>query len=132
MSIEMISCVLSSICLALISIIHLQKNFIPSFQIFSHTMALCLVTQLCLTLWDAMDYNPLDSSVHGILQAGILEWVAMHSSRGSSQPREWSHVFWVSCITDEFFTTEPLGKAPMALSESRGKCGIFFYPIVKE
>ena len=43
---------------------------------------LCLATQLCLTLC-----NPMDSSVHGILQARILEWVAMPSSRESSQPQ---------------------------------------------
>ena len=44
--------------------------------------------QLCLTLCDAMDCSSPDSSVHGILQARILEWVAMPSSRGSSQPRD--------------------------------------------
>ena len=41
------------------------------------------VTQLCLTLCDPMDYT-----VHGILQARILEWVAVPFSRGSSQPRD--------------------------------------------
>ena len=40
--------------------------------------------QLCPTLCDPMDFNPLGSSVHGIHQARILEWVAMPSSRGSS------------------------------------------------
>ena len=40
--------------------------------------------QLCLTLDDPMDCSPPDSSVHGILQAGMLEWVAMPSFRGSS------------------------------------------------
>ena len=44
------------------------------------------------------------SSVHGILQARILEWVAMPSSRGSSQPRNWTHISCVSCIADRFFT----------------------------
>ena len=44
----------------------------------------CLAAQLCLTLCDPLDYSPLGSSVHGILQARILEWVAMSSSRGSS------------------------------------------------
>ena len=39
--------------------------------------------------------SPPDSSVHGIFQARILEWVAISSSRGSSQPRDW---IWVSCI----------------------------------
>ena len=43
--------------------------------------------QSCLTLWDPVDCSPQGSSVHGILQARILEWVAMLSSRGSSQPR---------------------------------------------
>ena len=47
-----------------------------------------LVTQLCLTLWDPMDCIPLDSSVHGILQARILEWVAILLSRGLSWPRD--------------------------------------------
>ena len=40
--------------------------------------------QSCPTLWDPMDCSPPGSSVHGILQARILEWVAMPSSRGSS------------------------------------------------
>ena len=44
--------------------------------------------QSCLTLCDPMDHSPPDSSAHGILQARILEWAAMPSSRGSSQPRE--------------------------------------------
>ena len=45
-----------------------------------------LVAQLCLTLCNPIDYSPPGSSVHGMLQARILEWVAMPSSRGSSQP----------------------------------------------
>ena len=44
--------------------------------------------QSCLTLCDPMDCNPVGSSVHGILQARILEWVAMLSSRASSQLRD--------------------------------------------
>ena len=47
-----------------------------------------LVAQLCPTLWDLMDCSPPDSSVHGILQVRILEWVAILFSRGSSQPRD--------------------------------------------
>ena len=49
---------------------------------------LCPVAQSCPTLCDPVDYCPPGSSVHGILQARILEWVAMPSSRGSSQPRD--------------------------------------------
>ena len=47
-----------------------------------------LVTQSCLTLGDPMDCSLPGSSVQGILQARILEWVAISFSRGSSQPRE--------------------------------------------
>ena len=46
------------------------------------------VKESCLTLCNPMDCSPLDSSVHGILQARILEWVAMPFSRRSSQTRD--------------------------------------------
>ena len=55
------------------------------------------VTQLCPTLCDPMDYT-----VHGILQARILEWVAIPFSRESSQPRGQTQV---SQIADGFFTS---------------------------
>ena len=61
--------------------------------------ALCMHAksfQLCLTPYDPMDCSPPGSSVHGILQARILEWNAMPSSRGSSQPRDRSCVSYVS------------------------------------
>ena len=48
-----------------------------------------------------MDCRPPGSSVHGVLRARILEWVAIHFSRGSSQSRDQS---WVSCITGRLFT----------------------------
>ena len=54
-----------------------------------------------LTLWEPMDCSLPVSSVHGILQARILEWVAIPFSRGSSQLRGWT---WVSCIAHRFFT----------------------------
>ena len=53
------------------------------------------VAQLCLILCDPVDCSLPGSSVHGILQASILEWVAISLSRGSSWPRDRS---WVSCI----------------------------------
>ena len=55
------------------------------------------VTQLCLTLCDPMNYT-----VHGILQATILEWVAIPFSRVSSPPRGWTQV---SHISGQFFTS---------------------------
>ena len=54
--------------------------------------------QSCPNLCDPMDCRPLGFSVHGILQARILEWVAMPSSRGSSQPMDQTHTCYVSCI----------------------------------
>ena len=54
--------------------------------------------QSCLTLCDPTDSSRSGSSVHGILQASIVEWVAMSSSRGSSQPRDQNCVSYVSCI----------------------------------
>ena len=55
-----------------------------------------------LTLWDAMDCSPPGISVHGILQARILEWLATPSSfRWSSQPRDQTSVSYVSPLTSE-------------------------------
>ena len=65
------------------------------------------VTQLCPTLGNSMDYT-----VHGILQARILEWVAFPFSRGSSQPRDRTQV---SCIAGRFFTSWATREAPRIL-----------------
>ena len=55
-----------------------------------------LVTQLGLTLCDPVDCSPPGSSVHGILQARILEWVAISFSRGSSRHRDWIRVSYTA------------------------------------
>ena len=55
-----------------------------------------LVAQLCLTPCDLKDCNLAGSSVHGILQARILEWVAISFSRGSFQPRDWTRVYYIA------------------------------------
>ena len=52
------------------------------------TFYACSVIQLCLTLCNPMDYNPLGYPVHGVSQARIMEWVAISFSRESSQPRD--------------------------------------------
>ena len=67
----------------------------------------CLAVKSCPTLCKPMDYSPPGSSVHGIFQARILEWVAISFSKESSQIRDWTHI---SCIAGEFFTTQPPGK----------------------
>ena len=62
----------------------------------------CVLTvQSCPALCDPVDCNPSGSLSTGILQARILEWVAIPFSRGSSQPRDQTQV---SCIADRFFT----------------------------
>ena len=61
-----------------------------------------LVAQLYLTLCKLMDWNLSGYSVHGILQARILEWVAFPFSRGSSQPRDRTQV---SHIAGRFLTS---------------------------
>ena len=58
-------------------------------------VSVCSVAQSCLTLCDPMDLSPPDSSVHGIFQARILDWIAISYSRGSSWPRNWTHC---SCV----------------------------------
>ena len=73
-----------------------------SFIILSNFICLKVkVAQLCTTLCDPMDYGLPGSSVHGIFQARILEWVAVPFSRGASQPRDRTQV---SCIAGGFFT----------------------------
>ena len=68
---------------------------------------------------------PPGSSVHGILQARVLEWVAMPSSRGSSQLRDWTLVSYVSCIGRRFFTTCATWDAPVVSLRSHKICVVF-------
>ena len=80
---------------------------------------LVLVSQSCVTLGDPMDCSLPDSSVHVILQAMTLEWVAILFSRGSSQPRDQT---LVSCIAGGFFTiwaTKGAGSAHIAMPLSQ-------------
>ena len=71
--------------------------------------------QSCPILCDFMDCITPGSSVHGIFQARILEWVAISSSRGSSQPRDRTQVSCVSCIAGKFVTYCVIGEAPSML-----------------
>ena len=76
------------------------------------------VAQSCPTLCDSMDYSLPGSSVHGILQARILEWVAFPFSRRSSQPRDWNQVShtaggfftsWATWEAQEYWSRFPVG-----------------------
>ena len=80
-----------------------------------------LVTQLCPTLCNPMDCSPPGSSVHGILQARILGWVAMPSSRRSFQPRDWTHIFMSPALAGGFFTTSATWESPLIIREMQIK-----------
>ena len=82
-------------------LLHWQVDSLPLSHLGSlvsspHIQQKVKVAQLCPTLHDRLDYT-----VHGILQARILEWVPLAFSRGSSQPRDQTQV---SHIADRFFT----------------------------
>ena len=76
------------------------------------------ITQSCPTLCNPIVYSPPGSSVHGILQARILEWIAIPFSRGSSQTRDW---ILVSCIAGRFFTISATGKSSLCSNSSNSK-----------
>ena len=73
----------------------------PKFQSFVVDSEWVKFAQSCLSLCDPMDYSSPGSSVHGILQARIMEWLAIPFSRGSSYPRDWTQV---SHTAGRFFT----------------------------
>ena len=75
-------------------------------------------------LCNSMDYSPLGSSVHRILQARILEWVAIPFSRGSSWPRDQTSI---SCIVGRFFTIWATREVHL-LSKAQPKCFLSWKP----
>ena len=85
----------------------LSSNHCPASLPANHMHFTCCPNCFCLYvlshvwLCDPMDCSLPGTCVHGILQARILEWVAVSSSRGSPWPRDWN---WVSCIAGRFFT----------------------------
>ena len=91
-----------SLLLAMITrFTQLHSECAPTFKV--------LVTQSCQTLCDSMDCSQPGSSVHGILQGRILDWVAIPFSRGSSRPRNRILFSW---IAGRFFTIWTTREAP--------------------
>ena len=76
------------------------------------------VTQSCLSLCNPMDYSLPGSSLHGILQARVLEWVAISSSRGSSQPRDQTRVSLIPGRCFNLWATREAPNSPHILCES--------------
>ena len=100
------------------------------FTVISHA---CMCAQLCLTLCNTIDYSPSGLSVHGILQARILEWVTAPFYRGSSWPRNWTHVSCISWIGRWFlflflFLFLPLSHLGSLVINHNCKCNIFSTP----
>ena len=75
----------------LLSHIQVYHYHLSKFHIYA-LVCVCEVTQSCPTLCDPMDCSLLGSSLHGILQARVLEWVAISFSRGSSRPMDRTQV----------------------------------------
>ena len=80
------------------------------------------VAQSCPTLCDPMDCSPPGSSVHGILQARILEWVAISFFRGSPLSRDWTQV---SCIAGRHFNLWATREVHLLFKDSNDSIGIF-------
>ena len=78
-----------------------------------------LAAKSCRTLCNPMVYSPPGSSVHEILQARILEWIAIPFSRGFFQPRDQT---WVSCITGKFSTLSATREAPDCVTLAKLLC----------
>ena len=83
-----------------------------------------LVFRSCLTLCDPMNCSPPGSSVQELLQARILEWVAMPSSGGSSQPRDQTQV---SCMAGGFFNTLAIREAHESLLVVKDQLGWIYF-----
>ena len=80
-------------------------------NIYMWQPCVCMLSHFsCVWLCHPMDLSQPGSSIHGILLARILEWVAMPFSKVSSQSRDQTHISCSSCTSGRFFTTEPLGK----------------------
>ena len=75
-----------------------------------HSLCVCVCAQFCLTLYDHMDFSPPCFSVHGILQARILEWASTSFSRVSFRPGIKAVSPVMPALADRYFTTEPPGK----------------------
>ena len=100
-------------CILLYCLYFLKINFKSSkSQAFVDCVHVCMLSRFgyVSTLCDPMDSSPPGSCVSGILQAKMLEWVAMPSSSGSSRPRDETNISCSSWIAGRFFTTEPPGK----------------------
>ena len=79
-------------------------------------LVICSIFQSCPNLCDPIHCSPPGFSVHGIFQARKTGMGCISFTKGSSQPRNQTHVSCVSCIAGGFFTAEPSGKLVLSLN----------------
>ena len=89
-------------------------------------MCVCASTHCALS--NSRYCSPPGSSVHGILQGIIMEWVAI-SSRASSQPRDQTHVSCISALAGRFFITAPPGKT-LIISQLLSSLSVVFIIVI--
>ena len=116
------------------------KYFNKSSYIFAETAwyplkkwsRVCVCAQLHLTYGDPLDCSPPGSSIHGISQARILEWVAISSSRESPRPRDWTPSPVVPAWAGGSFTTSATWEGPQRslLKDNDPLCPCAYYPCV--
>ena len=92
---------------------------------YIHTVEYCMHAQSCLILWGSMDCSLTGSSLHGIFQPRILEWVAISSPGGSSWPRDQT---CISALAGRFFTMESPGKLTLKYYSAMKKNEILPFP----
>ena len=100
----------------LLKIIWFEKDTVFGSSTIDLVCCCCSAAKSCLTLCDPMDYSPPGSSVHGISQARILEWIAISFSRGSSPSRDGTGV---SCMAGGFFMAK-LPETPLVSLHKEG------------
>ena len=99
-----------------------EGSYGNSFQVTE--MNTCSVAQSCLTICDTMDCSPPGSSIHGTLQARILEWVAISSFRENCRPRDQRRI---SCVGKQTLPLSPLGSPDKLILWPKDAHHVFWY-----
>ena len=100
-------------CVKYMILFFVELFWLELFYVINDNINVCMGAKLCLTLCNPVDYSQPGFSVLGILQARILEWVAVPSSRGSSPPWNQTRISASPALAGGFFTTSSTWKAPI-------------------